>query len=26
MVGHAESLTGIEHSFRCVRPSIYLKE
>jgi chemotaxis protein methyltransferase CheR len=26
MVGHAESLTGIENSFRCVRPSIYLKE
>lgn len=25
MVGHAESLTGIEHPFRCVRPSIYLK-
>lgn len=25
LIGHSESLTGIKHPFRCVRPSVYRK-
>ena len=25
MVGHAESLTGLDSSFKCVLPAVYIK-